>query len=102
MIFDSLEEIVWMRGYRSYRKELKQYLWTAGYEKNGVWNWYFDHEDYPLTVSDWAPGQPDNHMGSQHCLALFGDWAGHTDATRYRFDDIGCEMAAAYVCEKNA
>lgn len=101
---ETLEEIIWMHGYRSYHTELrKSNAWVGGFEENQAWYWKGSRGDnYPIEVTDWAAHQPDNLNGNQDCLSLFGE---HTDArapvgqTWFRFDDDGCFVHNSYVCE---
>ena len=63
----------------------------------------WDNLGKPLDFSSWAPGQPNNWHGLQHCAIMKngGDW---------KWDDIGCEAiksgnfsdgdaSIGYICE---
>ena len=52
---------------------------------DGTWVW--DHLGRPLNFSNWAPGEPNNLNGLQHCAALdlyVGGWT-----------DVGCDSVRA-------
>lgn len=105
---DTLEEIIWMRGYRNYHSGLQAQMWIGGYKKNGVWLWKGELADSPVLIFDWGEHQPDdNGAGLQNCLSLFG--INHpsprlNSPTKgwFHFDDTRCEYyKMQYICEKN-
>ena len=55
---------------------------------DGTWVW--DHLGKPLAFSAWAPGEPNNWGGLQHCAAIKVSEYG---ARRMgAWDDVGCEV----------
>ena len=42
---------------------------------------------------NWAPGQPDNYLGSQHCLQMWREYSG-------RWDDDSCTKTKFAICER--
>lgn len=100
-VFESKEEIIWMRGYRAYHSILRERSWIGGFERNGVWYWNGLIADSPILTTDWATGQPDNQGGRQDCLNLFANGDGrHPTDDWYHFDDDYCDNTLAYICEK--
>lgn len=100
---DSMDEIIWMKGFRSHNPSLrKQRFWIGGYKKDGIWMWKGDLADSPMLVSDWAVGEPNMDGGKQECLQLFGEESsdGTPDSHWYRFDDESCGIAREFICEK--
>lgn len=98
VIFETVEEIVWMRGYRSYHSELgADPMWTAGHKVDGKWLWRGVADDFPVTVTDWAPGQPD--FEEQKCLSLFGEQGPEIQYTGLGFDNDNCATPFNYICE---
>lgn len=92
------QEIVWMHGYRSYHKNLQEFLWLGAYKKGNRWYWRGDVADSPMLASDWAVGEPNNSNGNQECAILIDNT---TDGRRLRFDDVSCNAKFAFVCERN-
>uniref|UniRef100_A0A1B6MDC1 C-type lectin domain-containing protein n=1 Tax=Graphocephala atropunctata TaxID=36148 RepID=A0A1B6MDC1_9HEMI len=41
---------------------------------------------------NWAPGQPDNHRGEEHCVQVL-------PPLQYRWNDILCDYQLHYVCQ---
>ena len=104
---DSKEEMIWMRGYRSFHPSLRDYAWIGGAEVNGKWVWKGDVVDSPILTTDWGAGEPNNKIGEtgepQDCLALFGDSThdiGQAIDRWFRWDDGRCSYAANFICEK--
>merc|ERR1712168_1107750 len=50
---------------------------------DGTWGW--DNLGKPLGYSNWAPGEPNNWRGIQHCAAIKLRWE------HGKWDDVGCE-----------
>ena len=99
---ESKEEMIWMRGYRSFHPSLRVYAWIGGKEINGKWVWKGDVVDSPILVTDWAAGDPNNGegdwRGAQDCLALYGDTL--AVGTWFRWDDGFCTYPRYFICEK--
>lgn len=103
---DSLEEIIWIKGYRSHYVYLHKDMWIGGYKKDGKWLWKGDISDSAIVITDWAKYQPDNWQGNQNCLRLWGSEISesfHNDPKNiwYRFDDAECDMSMPFICEKH-
>ena len=45
--------------------------------------WVWDHLGKPLDFSNWAPGEPNNLNGLQHCAAI--------DLSHGAWTDVGCD-----------
>lgn len=99
-IVETEEEIVWLRGYRSYHAELRQStFWIGGYRKDGKWWWKGDLTDFPMVVTDWAKGQPDS--AAQNCVSLFpAITSGDAATVWFRFDNDECTDSWDFICEK--
>merc|ERR1711971_1173152 len=50
---------------------------------DGTWVW--DNLGKPLDFSNWAPGEPNNYRGLQHCAAIKLRWENG------KWDDVSCE-----------
>ena len=73
---------------------------------DGTWVW--ENVGKPLNFSNWAPGEPNNFKGGQHCVAMkLGNWGNWWDG---KWDDLGCEnmktgnftsedTTIGYICE---
>lgn len=99
---ETIDEIAWMKGYRSYFSEdLGATTWIGGFQENGAgpWLWHGHTTHSPILLSDWAPYQPDDYAGRQHCLALFGVIADNVEAS-FGFDDSACTNVRSFICEK--
>lgn len=96
-ILESKEEIVWIRGYRSFHLTLRDAMHIGGYLKDGKWLWKGDLEEYPIMFTDWATGEP---SGTGPCLTLFGDNYGDPFHQWFRFDDGHCDFKTHFICEK--
>eukprot|EP00092_Neocalanus_flemingeri_P098229 GFUD01125249.1.p1 GENE.GFUD01125249.1~~GFUD01125249.1.p1 ORF type:complete len:197 (-),score=24.51 GFUD01125249.1:290-880(-) len=70
------------------------YAWIGGYRilpaLTPFWAWI---DGSTLSYTNWAlvNGQPDNSGGNQNCVRMY---------TNGYWDDDGCELRKAYVCEK--
>ncbi|XP_076437181.1 perlucin-like [Babylonia areolata] len=67
-------------------------FWVGGgdFLQEGKWIWVMP--DTPITHTYWAPGQPDNHGGSQGCLRISG-------ALGFKWEDGSCSSVEYPVCE---
>lgn len=95
---DTMHEIIWMRGYRSYHKALRVDSWIGGHLNNGTWEWMGKQANTPIIYTDWSVNQPD---GSGLCMSLFTEQSGATGSHNvwYKFDDDFCTKKHAYICE---
>ena len=91
------EEIIWIKGYRSYHNQVQSFAWIGGYKVDDSWYWKGDKVDTPITTADWAPGHPDD-VKNNTCLGLFHE----TQSGAFEFGDNDCDFAAGYICEKSA
>ncbi|KIH65041.1 lectin C-type domain protein [Ancylostoma duodenale] len=78
-------------------------LKQANYPQDTKWTWT---DGTPVDYMMWAPGQPDNYKGLEHCGQTHSDYIGKEPAkdTSYQhWNDCQCttEMRA-YVCKKPA
>ncbi|XP_073828773.1 lectin subunit alpha-like [Musca autumnalis] len=81
-------------------KELEKYfgsnhpnIWIGGHDnqKTGEFVWISSNKLF--TYTNWAPRQPDNKSGTEHCALL---WNHHN----YQWNDGDCSYKMLYVCEK--
>ena len=94
---DTLEEYIWMLGYRVYHPQLHRLMWTGGYRFLGEWLWQKSGgESFPMKIKEFANGQPDNMHGNQNCLQLISD-----QSPQGKFDDEFCDQKRNFVCEKS-
>ncbi|KAF6033443.1 hypothetical protein EB796_008249 [Bugula neritina] len=95
---DSKNEIIWMRGYRSYHPSLWGAAWLGGYLKDGVWLWHGRIADSAITNTDWSPGEPNNQDGLEGCVEVYGGDV--TLSAQFRWNDLNCNDLLGYICEK--
>ena len=50
-----------------------------------------------LKSANWAPGQPDNYHGVQHCLAKYFRTTRAGSSSKF-WDDADCEVKKQFVC----
>eukprot|EP00092_Neocalanus_flemingeri_P046978 GFUD01053058.1.p1 GENE.GFUD01053058.1~~GFUD01053058.1.p1 ORF type:complete len:171 (+),score=17.36 GFUD01053058.1:62-574(+) len=66
--------------------------WIGGFRilpaVSPFWAWV---DGSTLSYTNWASGKPDNGGGNQNCVQMY---------TNGYWDDVGCEVRKAYVCEK--
>ena len=98
---DTLDEMYWMKGFRGYHSTLHGAAKIGGRRMNGVWKWVADKPGaQPTKIShfDWSKNQPDK---SGDCLQLFGTRIEKFSEAWFKFDDMECDAARYYICEKN-
>merc|ERR1719175_279821 len=76
-------------------REIASRGWEDGLTHFGFWigltdifhdgTWVWDNLGKPLGYSNWAPGEPNNWRGIQHCAAIKLRWE------HGKWDDVGCE-----------
>ncbi|BFZ21758.1 hypothetical protein BsWGS_24796 [Bradybaena similaris] len=59
--------------------------------REGSWNW-FSNDGWIGPFRNWAPGQPDNAGGIEHCLEI-------RPAFDYKWNDYMCRIKNLFVCE---
>lgn len=107
-VLDTIEKIIWIRGYRSfYRNIFLNSAWIGGFKRASTWFWKGTSVDTPVTITDWAPGQPNGGPGTADCVCAFG--VGHGDPgskvgedAQFRNEDTGCNSRLAFICERPA
>ncbi|PIO55070.1 lectin C-type domain protein [Teladorsagia circumcincta] len=76
-------------------------LKQATYPTSKDWSWT---DGSPVYFMFWAPSQPDNAAGSEHCVEIFSDHIGKDpaeDGNYQRWNDISCATnMRSYVCKK--
>ncbi|XGW31409.1 hypothetical protein V3C99_009963 [Haemonchus contortus] len=78
-------------------------LHQADYPTKTDWTWT---DGTPFDYKNWAPKQPDNDHGTEHCAQMYSDYTGKdpTKDSSYRhWNDIPCATnMRAFVCKKPA
>ncbi|KAK6025685.1 lectin C-type domain protein [Ostertagia ostertagi] len=78
-------------------------LRQADYPTKTDWTWT---DGTPFDYKNWAPKQPDNDHGTEHCAQIYSDYTGKdpTKDNSYRhWNDIPCATTMrAFVCKKAA
>ena len=93
MSFDSLEEYIWMLGYKSFYKQLHDDMWTGGYKSVNNWFWLKNKGvSTKASIPAWDDDQPDNEKGRQDCLQI--------RSSVHKFDDEYCDKKNRFICEK--
>ena len=64
----------------------------------GRWYWKGRLADTPITVTDWAHGEPNNALGYEDCVYLNVNGASHA---HYAWNDAPCALERSYICEIN-
>lgn len=79
---------------KSKAMERKIGFWLGGHDKikENEWRWYSNSD--MISVTSWARGQPDNYLGSEHCLHIRWDYS-------YNWNDAKCGLDRRYICQKN-
>lgn len=97
---EKVQDIVWMRGYRSYHRALQNHqMWIGGVKKNGTWVWQTRNGDKPISAAaDWAMGEPNNSGLKENCLQLFPQRQIQPEKS-HRFNDKMCTHKIGYVCQ---
>lgn len=81
-------------------KGVKSEHWTSGNDlgKTGTYNWFSNAQ--PITIKRWAPNQPDNANGIEHCVHLGYVYKTSTDI---QLNDRPCSNDGnslfRYICE---
>lgn len=96
---ETVEEMVWLRGYRTMHYTPVWNFWVGGALTDSGWMWIEQSgSQIPITDDNWSSGQPDNKLGNQTCLALFG--YKKTSIVRFmEFDDEDCNKQYRFICE---
>ncbi|XP_026154600.1 ladderlectin-like [Mastacembelus armatus] len=67
--------------------------WIGGSDAQQEGSWFWINGDN-FKYTNWAPGQPDNFEGVQHCLQMnYGD--------AKLWDDLNCKTPLPSICAKN-
>ncbi|EDX11694.1 C-type lectin 37Da [Drosophila simulans] len=96
--FETAEEFDAVTGYLKNKGERSEH-WTSGNDlgKQGTHNWFADAT--PININRWAPKQPDNAGGNEHCIHLGYIYG---DSKDIQLNDRPCNNAKSlfkYVCE---
>ncbi|XP_016997352.3 C-type lectin 37Da-like [Drosophila takahashii] len=70
--------------------------WTSGNDlgKTGTHNWFSNAQR--ININRWAPRQPDNYKGREHCIQFGYIYGSSKD---YQLDDSPCGESKNYVCK---
>ena len=109
-----LVEIESMYEMNNLGRAIESLSWDASV--HGVWiglndvfhdgTWVWDHSGRPLDFSNWAPGEPDNKRGAEHCGVSFTNphpthaWIGLPRVRKW--SDVSCEERGDHygaICE---
>ncbi|KAL6738978.1 hypothetical protein Aduo_012471 [Ancylostoma duodenale] len=78
-------------------------LTQVNYPNNKDWTWT---DGTPFDYKNWAPSQPDNYKGIEHCVQLHSDYMGKDpskDSSYRHWNDMPCTTnMRAFVCKKPA
>ncbi|KAH8352249.1 hypothetical protein KR084_002990 [Drosophila pseudotakahashii] len=97
--FETNQEFDGVTGYLKSKGERSEH-WTSGNDlgKTGTHKWFTNAQ--PLNISRWAPNQPDNAGGKEHCIHLGYIYGYSTDI---QLNDRPCNndpnSLFKYVCE---
>ncbi|XP_017768246.1 PREDICTED: C-type lectin 37Db-like [Nicrophorus vespilloides] len=86
--FDKIHEF--LKDKIEYKPELS--IWTSGAMKRiGQFNWI--NTGYPVRLSKWHPGEPNNYGGREYCLKIW------INDNRFLLDDDRCDREMHFICE---
>ncbi|KAH8412912.1 hypothetical protein KR009_006705, partial [Drosophila setifemur] len=97
--FETPMEFDAIANYLKSKGERKEH-WTSGNDlgKTGAHNWFTNAE--PINIGKWAPRQPDNAGGKEHCIHMGYIYG---DSTEIQLNDRPCNndpnSLFRYVCE---
>ncbi|XP_054864042.1 ladderlectin-like isoform X1 [Amphiprion ocellaris] len=83
-------------------QEIQRLIMTASYGYKETWiggsdaqeeNQWLWSDGTPFIYVNWCPGEPNNHMGEQHCLRI-------NHAAQKCWDDFQCHTPKPSVCAK--
>lgn len=63
------------------------------------WYWSGRIADSTITVTDWAPAEPNNALGNEDCL-LLNEGTGSNPEFYYSWNDALCSWPKSFICEK--
>ncbi|XP_004531577.1 C-type lectin 37Db isoform X1 [Ceratitis capitata] len=66
-------------------------FWTGGNKLADLQNFRWSYEGPKFSYSNWGFGQPDNSLGSQHCVKL--------EASSLKWHDDFCENTYHFICQ---
>ncbi|XP_052229367.1 perlucin-like [Dreissena polymorpha] len=69
-------------------------FWTDGTDKDTEGTWIWDTTGEPFEVTDWYPGEPNQHEHNEDCLTFY---LGRYD---YHWNDNHCDLPKGFICEK--
>jgi len=101
---DNHIEIMWLRGYRGYHSNLREAVWIGGYRKSKTlheWLWNGKIADKAITLTDWAPKEPNNNGGDERCIELYGYNSKVDIKDAYRWNDKECDSLRPFICERD-
>ncbi|XP_070552324.1 lactadherin-like isoform X2 [Ptychodera flava] len=88
---ENVQVDLFLKGYKS-RYDGNLWLGATDAKHEGKWTW---EDGTQVTYTNWAPGQPDNTGGREHCLHLCKDWD-------LKWNDRVCTTHMGFICEKEA
>ena len=72
--------------------EGKAYYYMGGNDRVKEGQWMWQKSGKPFTYTNWAPEQPDNDDGIEHCLMYW---------RAIKWNDAPCDHQQLYICEKS-
>ncbi|XP_068146117.1 C-type lectin 37Da-like [Drosophila tropicalis] len=97
--FETAEEFEAIANYLKASGDKNSY-WTSGNDlgREGTYNWFTTGQKF--TISKWAPKQPDNAGGREHCIHMGYIWG---YSTEFELNDRPCSNHKGslfrYICE---
>ena len=71
------------------------YCWTGGTDRRSQGSFLYHHSGEPVPNKHWAPGQPNNGGGDEHCVVMY------YLSSEYGLFDITCPSSYRFICEKS-
>ena len=72
------------------------YFWTGGTDRRSHGTFLYHHSGEPVPNKYWAPGQPDNVVGNEHCVKIY-----YLSSEYLGLGDISCYYNYWFICEKS-
>lgn len=69
-------------------------FWLGGTELGDRPHYYWMGHNKAMIFTDWAPNQPDNNGGVEHCIMMWG-------TTGMQWNDASCDFQAYFICERD-
>ena len=75
-------------------KQLSPNVWLGGQDLVTEGKWFWGHSGAPVKgFTNWYPGEPNNHNGTENCMVAYTPYKGWNDAP--------CNRLYHFICQKD-